>query len=230
MNRVDLSAAVLSELWDTEEAVWTTAEVIENLQEAYDDFTTRTRCLWVRAAVSEVAAQALYALPTGFALLDRVERDYWKLHPTNGRLQMAGNGAFESGQGRPSTYMLDGDGTTNLRMIPIPSASSSNTLYIEYYARGAALSSDTVDIEIPERYGRYLVHFAKSRCLERDGDGQDLGLAQFWMERYEVGAALTQIRHERYYARRTRQLGGAPPRNRRAPIGSYPAWWPDNGR
>ena len=41
--------------------------------------------------------------------------------------------------------------------------------------------------EIPDRYVLYIRHYAEARALEREGEGQDLELAQHYQQRYEAG-------------------------------------------
>ena len=84
----------------------------------------------------------------------------------------------------------------------------TNNVRIEYRRRGKALSS-VEDFEIPDRYTTYVRHFAQARCLEREGDGQDIELAAHYMARYQAGAGRMLRRKQAMAFQRKYVLGGA---------------------
>lgn len=226
MNREYISLLIQAQLGDADSAIWTRDEIYDYLQEGYDDFTVRSKIFWARTALNDVNGTATYALPTTFIEMDRVEKNYYALPPTTSRQQMLGNAYFKVTEGRPYTYLLEDDGLTTLRKVPIPSENATD-FYIEYFKKGTPLTTDSVDLEIPIRYVRYLMFYTLAKCFERDGDGQDLALFEYWMKMYALGVEMVQQRRARYFAQRVGHLGTDNPRNGRlAAPGSLPPYFP----
>lgn len=91
---------------------------------------------------------------------------------------------------------------------------------IEYARRGQALSQAEAQIELPDRYGKYLRWFAMWKALDRPGKGQDLKLAEHFKERWDVAVKRLNSRKQAISANRERRMGGGgqvlgrPPRPR----------------
>lgn len=86
-----------------------------------------------------------------------------------------------------------------------------NNMRMEYRRRGAELSEEQ-DFEIPERYQKYVRHYAEARALEREGPGQDLELASHYQARYEAGVQRMLKRKQAMQFQRKSVLGGGAPR------------------
>lgn len=226
MNRLEMALQVQAQLGDTDETIWTLDEIKDYTQEAYDDFVVRGLVLWARSALNDVASTATYALPTTFVEMDRVEKNYEALPPSTSRTQMSGNGYFKTTEGRPYTYLIEDDGITTLRKIPIPSEAATD-FYIEFFKKGTPLTTDAIEFGIADRYLRYLNYYILAKCFERDGDGQDVPLAEYWMTMYATGVEMVVARRARYFNRRVAHLGTDNPRSGRlAAPGSLPPYFP----
>ena len=92
---------------------------------------------------------------------------------------------------------------------------------IEYQRRGRELS-DEQDFEIPERYQKYVRHYAQARAFECEGDGQDLELAAHYQSRYDAGIARMIKRKEAMLYQRKTILGGGIRRSNRKPLAQLP--------
>lgn len=88
---------------------------------------------------------------------------------------------------------------------------------IEYFNRGRQLS-DRQGFEIPDRYVKYIRHYAIWKALERNGVGQDPILAEHWKGRWKDGISRMIRRRKAMLDNRFRVLGdtllpfGPPPR------------------
>lgn len=232
MTPNELAALILGEMGDSDQTIWTTAEMLDLIEESLYDFKMRTLCDWRRAALNDVLNQATYVIPdsVNFHQLDRAEYDSWVVDARPPRVQMAINGYFETAKNRPFSLMMQGDGIKTLRKIGVPVANSA-LFIIEYFSIGIATSAaPTTDIaDIPLRYLSYVARRVKAEAYKRDGDGQSLKMAKFWTDWYEDGIQMLERRRERMYRRRVSNIGsdgkvrdGA---SKRDP-GSLPAYYP----
>jgi hypothetical protein len=69
--------------------------------------------------------------------------------------------------------------------IPRRLYSDVDNTRVEYFRLGK--DPGQYQFEIPERFVTYVEHYAESKALERDGPGQDLALAQHFMQRFDDG-------------------------------------------
>ena len=76
--------------------------------------------------------------------------------------------------------------------IPRRLYSDTNNTRVEYFRLGKDLASD--QIELPDRFVKYVEFYAQAKCLERDGPGQDLKLAAHFMERFLEGERRMALR------------------------------------
>jgi len=61
--------------------------------------------------------------------------------------------------------------------------------------------------ELPGRFRKYVEYYAQSRCLERDGPGQDMAMSQHLMQRFETGVRRMVLRLGENKAAVTAQIG-----------------------
>jgi hypothetical protein len=99
--------------------------------------------------------------------------------------------------------------------------SASNTK-IEYIRHGTAVDRPADTLELPDRYCKYLRHYAMASALERNGDGQDSELAAFWRGLYEASIGMVMKRKNTQNQRRTVQLGGATQQMKSPPLARLP--------
>ena len=232
MTPNELAALILGELGDSDESIWTTAEMLDLIQESIYDFKVRTLCDWQRAALNDVAGQATYEIPDAlnFHQMDRAEYDSWVVDARPTRVQMATNGYFETSGNRPFSLVMQGDGLRTVRKIGVPVANSA-LFIIEYFSMGAATSeAPDDDIEdLPLRYLAYVARRVKSEAYKRDGDGQSLKMAKFWNDWYEDSILMMERRRERMYRRRVSNIGSSgkvPADLKRRDPGTLPPYFP----
>jgi hypothetical protein len=94
---------------------------------------------------------------------------------------------------------------------------SEDTLKIEYYRRGSELVNDTSELELPDVYTKYVRHFATWKSLDREGPGQDLELADHYMQRWLVGIERIRRRKVAINSMRTGRMGGGTTTRTRPP-------------
>jgi len=88
---------------------------------------------------------------------------------------------------------------------------------VEYFSRGKTLNTDQ-PFDLPDRYVKYVRHYALWKALERNGPGQDIKLGQHWKGRFDDGVARMIRRRQSLTSNRQRVLGdtllpfGPPPR------------------
>jgi hypothetical protein len=79
-------------------------------------------------------------------------------------------------------------------------------------------------LEIPRVFEKYVIFYAMSEALKREGPGQDLKLAKHYMDRFELGVARMQARLKHISREKVGSIGGG-----RGAAGelrfSLPSWW-----
>jgi len=134
----NLADFVLAELGDSDQTIWTQAEILTYVQRTLHDFMTRTLCLWKRYSLSDVAGQSTYVIPAAynFHQMDRAEWDSWAVNPVPMRQLMAGNGRFETSGQQPLSYLMEGDGIATLRKIGVPTANDAASTASDFALAG----------------------------------------------------------------------------------------------
>lgn len=226
----NLADFILAELGDSDQTIWTQAEILTYVQRVLYDFKTRTLISWKRLPLNDVADVGTYVMPLSynFHQMDRAEWDFWAVDPTPARQMMAMNGRFETSGQRPLTFLTEGDGIATLRKVGVPTAASSNTFMIEFFAVGDLVAADAA-IEIPTRYLVYISFGVKAKAYKRDGDGQSAKMSEFWASRYEDGIEMVRRRRERLAHRRVGNIGNdgkVPESGRTRSPGTLPAYFP----
>lgn len=215
-------------LGDSTNVVWTEAELGSYIKEGYDELVLTTEILWKRStsAITDVAGTGTYALPTDFHKMDRVTWKKRRIDPWTAREARERTPYYLTTRGDVIAYVMELDGISKLRLINVPSASASNTI-IEYFRRGATLSTDATTLEIPDRYTDYIVFYALSRALEREGNGQDSKMAAHYLARYAEGLKRIKTRKSQAFSTRIGSFGGGS-EPRRVP--GLPQWPSTYGR
>ena len=73
--------------------------------------------------------------------------------------------------------------------IPRREYSDTGNVRVEYFRLGKDLGQYSFDL--PDRFVKYVEHYAQAKALERDGPGQDFVLSQHFMQRFEDGVSRT---------------------------------------
>ncbi len=81
------------------------------------------------------------------------------------------------------------------------------------------------DLELPRVFRKYVVFWAMAQALKREGPGQDLELAQHYLDRFEFGVARMEARLKRLLPERRGQIGAGGAERREMLRVSLPAWW-----
>lgn len=197
-------------LGDTAAAIWSTAELDSYIKEGYDDLCLRTGILWLKAApagLQPVDGTGTYTLPTDLYKIERMTWNKKRMTPLSPEEAARRDPRYRVTEGNPEAYIVEGDGIGTIRYFRVPSATDS-LISIEYQRRGTALSSGSVELELPDRYVDYVTWFAIGRALERDGTGQDLELASLFKDRYAAGVARIKKRKSAAQSARVGSLGG----------------------
>lgn len=206
---VNLSDEVAVRLGDTGATIWSAAELKAYVKEGYDELCLSTEMLWKRSttAITDVAGTATYSLPSDFYKMERVTWQNIRIEPWTARQARDSSNYYRTTQGNVIAYTIELDGLSTIRLIYVPAASGSNTI-IEYFRRGAVLSGDSTALEIPDRYTDYVVWYALSRALEREGKGQDSDMALHYQTRYLEGLKRIRSRKSAIHRSRTGVMGG----------------------
>jgi hypothetical protein len=91
-----------------------------------------------------------------------------------------------------------------------PVYADAGTLRIEYTRRGLPLSSSQ-GFEIPDRYAKYTRWYALWQALKREGDGQDLELAEHYKQRWMAGIERLNRRKQVLQVQRKSIMGQGTP-------------------
>lgn len=208
-TRAQSEARIRGKLGDPSNKVWPDdGRLLAWLKEAYDDFAYRTKTVFRRAAIADVAGTAVYSLPTDFQLLQRCEWNNIVCTPVRGHDLSLSDKAFESTQGDVFAFMIDGDGTRTLRKIRVPAASHATRFQIEYYAKGAALADTTTEFEVPDWMVDIIENKALFLAYDSEGPGQSLELSSLYLEEYERGVQRVIERRQRIFKAHTPIIGG----------------------
>lgn len=208
-------------LGDTANTIWAEVELTSYIKEGYDELCLSTLMLWKRIAGALTAGTGTYTMPAEIYKFDRLTYNGIRMVPWTAREARERNAYFQTTQGLPYAYTMEADGLSTIRMIPVPSVTTTTTLYVEYFRRGAVLSADGTALEIPDRYTDYVVWYAMARALERDGRGQDTELAAHYQGRYLEGLKRIKKRKSQIHSSRIGQMGGMDGTQREP---GYPQW------
>lgn len=220
---LNLRDDVETRLGDTTNTIWTEAELTAYIKEGYDELCLATEMLWKRSttAITDVAGTATYSLPSDFHKIDRVTWQNRKIEPWTAREARERNAYYRTIQGTVIAYTIEMDGLSTIRLIYVPATSGSNTI-IEYFRRGATLSLDATQVEIPDRYTAYIVWYALARALERDGAGQDAEMAAHYQSRYVEGVKRIKSRKTAIRRSRIGVMGGGDLSSRKMGTPQFP--------
>jgi len=234
-TRLALRTDILYRLGDSKSENWSAAEINSYIQEGYNHLVRAVNLLWDITYLNDSADIAEYALPTDLLMVDRVTWNWKRIEPLSHRQLRGSDGQYRSTSGSPEGYTLDEDGLETIRLWPVPSVSISpdptdeefdedpNNTRVEYFKRATALSADTDSFKLTDAHVRYLRFFALWKALERQGDGQDLKLAEHYKARYFLGVQRIGRRQEDVKRARVGRMGGEAPRGGTIPRPRLPA-------
>ncbi len=216
-SRATLRTEVLYRLGDADSAIWSAAEINGYLDEGHYALCSRTGLIWAQETISVTADTATYDVSDN-ARVERVTWDDRRLEPLWAAELESTHPAFEETSGDPDFYVFDGDGMGTIRLVPVPDTNNSTDLVVEYTKDvGDTADSGETYSDIPAHYARYLRFFVLFRALERDGEGQDLQLADHYSARYEAGITRISARMAAVRATRRGCIGAIGRRGRKPP-------------
>jgi len=82
-----------------------------------------------------------------------------------------------------------------------------NNVTIEYRQRGRKLVDADTLFDIPDHYVKYIRWFAISQAYGREGDGQDLELSAYFLQRYNAGVARMLARRRKSFSQKKIVMG-----------------------
>lgn len=85
---------------------------------------------------------------------------------------------------------------------------STDNIVVEVNRLGRALTS--YPLEIPEAYRKYVVYWAMSRALRREGPGQDIELSDHYADRFTMGVSRMIEKRDKLQQERVGMFGGSP--------------------
>lgn len=207
----EMSTAILYRLGDTEEKIWSTAEIQSYVRAGYDELTFLSRALWIKASpagLDDVDGQAIHTVPEDLLGVERITWDSKRLHPFTVQEAERYFPNYQTQQGQVIGYLMESDGLRVLRKIMIPNQTVAGLISIEYWRRGTLLADSSSEIELPIRYTKYIQWYALWKALGREGAGQDLKLSQHYGERWVDGVDRLSKRRESVHRQRVHVLGG----------------------
>ena len=149
-----------------DDALWSDADVLTLLNDAYQDACEASQCLQSFYTVPIVSGTAEYALPDDF--------DQLVLVVSNGA-QLAPVALSESLSTTQSGYYLYGKpGTMTLGLAPTPSDDSADRVLVLYSASPTLLTDfdATFDARFPVEFADMLVHYARWRVQMTSGGAE----------------------------------------------------------
>jgi hypothetical protein len=80
----------------------------------------------------------------------------------------------------------------------------------------------TYEFELPDRYARYVEHYVRHKCLQKEGVGQDLKLSDHYRNRFDQGVMRLQDRIRRTLRSRTGHFGTGGITQSKPPLVKFP--------
>lgn len=116
---------VLTRLGDTDQTVWTSAEIEAYLKEGYDEMAYRTVAFWDTAYLDDVADQATHDLPESVYDVERATWNNKRLVALKANDLLQLDSLYRTTTGLVESYTLDQDGLRKFRKYRIPTLSTS---------------------------------------------------------------------------------------------------------
>lgn len=203
--------------------------IVRVIQEGYYRLCLTAKLLWVRAPLGDVAHQPLYSLPADLQLLERCVWDNRRIPPIPQDALMFSDAQFNTKEGDVFGYMVQGDGTSQLRKLNVPSQTNATKFQIEYYKRHLIVSN-LDPLQIPNRYITIVEYYVCWKLFEADGPMQDLTMADHYKSRWETGLATIERRKGRFWNLRTRVSAPTSIRGIKLPAPRLPSHYPSRKR
>lgn len=204
-----LATKALYRLNDSAQKCWTAAEIAGYIARGAQQFAEETRCAYGISELRLLTNVSVYDLPPRIMTIERVSWDNKDLAPLYTTDLESSYPNFETDTGQPLAYVLDKDGFRKIRILNLPDAESATIpIMIEGIETGAVFSSPTVGtVNLSGRQERYCIDFAMAIALDREGPGQDLGLADHYKGRFARGTGRAKIHMTHLESNQTRAIG-----------------------
>lgn len=213
----DGTVAVLGVLWDDQPLVQETAQGLRTKDRAFETREGDPQCyLWGEDGLLFLR---VWPAADGGAVYDEVEGVWGIESYTDDTATVDLEGG--SGWGIPSCS--DEFPSGGLWGLPTRLHPASNNIVVEIARLG--LDPAIHDFEIPRTFLKYIGFYAMAQALRRDGPGQDMELAQHYLDRFELGITRMTERLRRLQPERRRQLGEGGGVAQNDMQISLPAWW-----
>ena len=215
--------------------VWSAAEVERHVAEGLKQLCAETGCFvrikdlndtvgvaTVDLNASCVDANAQYE----FIVLERACWDLHRIEPLDPMNLQLEDPAWLTQRGNVEGFIFDGDGPRTIRKWRVPAASATNKFRLEYRRSALSLATAGTNIELPERYAKRLRYYVLWKCYERDGDGQDLDLANHYHERWRELISIVRAQKSASRIARVGRMGEPTHRRGRPPKPQLPWNYP----
>lgn len=143
-------------------------------------------------------------IPTGDASYDAVTGDYGTVRSESG---FTGSVMGSWGILREDAEAFPAGGPWGIPRRLHPDAANTVLEVARLGKNGGMHGSESEELEIPRNYTKYVVFYVMARALAREGEGQDLKLAQHFFERFQLGLRRMQHRQENQQPEYTGKLG-----------------------
>ena len=188
MTPAQLLATIRNQVYETEAAFYTDAEIYSYMWQAEQEIARVIRCTeTVDSSTSTVADTEYYSLPSNAEYVYRVEWDGKKLK----KIDFTDRDTVDFNQygstldtGRPTFYYLWGN---QIGLYPVPDQVKVIKFY--YYAIPTVIDENSTALTIPSWLGQYIVDYALYRMYAKD---QDDGRASFHRQQWEANLIRAQ--------------------------------------
>lgn len=204
-------------LGDSQNLIWTSAELLVYANAAQRQLCRETMCYWRQAYLNDQSGQGEAELPSDCLLPDRATwggrsldlqsidsiRDADHLYQTNeGRVFALGVGPL----GRVQKWNIPTDDASNANPdAHAPTTATVNNTRLEYFAIAPVLVSGGA-IDLPQSYHKCLRWYTLHRAYERNGPGQSAKLAKHYETRWLVGLERVKMIRSELLSSMTRTL------------------------
>lgn len=200
---------VADKLMDGSGVIWTPAELKVYVKRAHRRLVADTKVLWTDNLYDDDIGNGTMDVPSDLLLLTAVTWDSYPIPAVRMIDLVRREPGWLTKTGNVEAYCMDGDGVGTIRKVYIPAADATDKFGLEYYQSAKTLSADGTAFELLDWMIKYVVYYACYVALSREGDGQDLVLANHYMERYAKGVITLKDMVSSVNAYRMTVLGSA---------------------
>jgi hypothetical protein len=217
------------QLADTNNKIWSDADLNAYIQEAYSLFIAQTGLLWGQSYLNDRADTAVVDLPADFFKVDRVLWNYREIPElTPQELRFRDARYMTQTSGTIYGYLVQQEAKDQLRKYPVPSTDcptdgvDTRNTRLDYFKRAPSLASDASVFTCPDWCLKHIRNWVMYKAYSQKSLGQDLKLAGHFRDRFSRAVARTVRRLGLVDNERVGVLGGAGEKPRAIPTPRLP--------